>query len=227
MRRERVKSAKTIAVRPRCRLQTWFTPSVTLVAPIAGQVRHGGSSPPLWQLLHQQRVKSAKAGQVRHRDACCTNGGSSPPRRAKSAIMTLCCSTSGPSPPRRVKSAIVTLAAPKAGQVPPRRVKSAITALFFCDSAPRSPPQAWGPHLIRPSTKTSNACCGPARPIRRANVSHTTTTATATAVRRGPFFLSFGAPDQTNVLKAVRGECAKAGRERLTQHTASQENRTN
>ena len=124
-----------------------LTPSVTLVAPIAGQVRHGGSSPPLWQLLHQQRVKSAKAGQVRHRDACCTNGGSSPPRRAKSAIMTLCCSTSGPSPPRRVKSAIVTLAAPKAGQVPPRRVKSAITALFFLRLGPTLASPSMGPAL--------------------------------------------------------------------------------
>ena len=149
--------------------------------------------------MDQQRVKSAKAGQIRHRDTCCTN------------ILS--------SPPRRVKSAIVALAAPKAGQVPPRRVKSAITALFFCDSAPRSPPQAWGPHLIRPSTKTSNACCGPARPIRRANVSHTTTTATATAVRRGPFFLSFRTPDQTNVPTAIRGGGAKAGRELLTQHS--------
>ena len=62
-------------------------------------------------------MKSAKAGQVRHCGNCCTKSGPSPPRRAKSAIVTLCCSTSGPSPPRRVKSAIVTLAAPKAGQV--------------------------------------------------------------------------------------------------------------
>ena len=52
------------------------------------------------QRMHQQRVKSAKAGQIRHRDTCCTNSGS--------------------SPPRRVKSAIVTLVAPIAGQVRPR-----------------------------------------------------------------------------------------------------------
>ena len=50
--------------------------------------------------MHQQRVKSAKAGQIRHRDTCCTNSGS--------------------SPPRRVKTAIVTLVAPIAGQVRPR-----------------------------------------------------------------------------------------------------------
>ena len=38
-----------------------------------------------------RRVKSAKAGQVRHRDTCCTNILSSPPRRVKSAIVTLVC----------------------------------------------------------------------------------------------------------------------------------------
>ena len=104
-------------------------------------------------------MKSAKAGQVRQ----CGN----------------CCSKSGSSPPRRAKSAIVTLAAPKAGQV------------------------------------------------RRANASHTTitATATATAVLRGPFFLR--APDQANAPTTVCGECAKAGRELLTQHTASQEHRIN
>ena len=38
--------------------------------------------------MHQQRVKSAKAGQIRHRGICCTNNGSSPPRQVKSAIVT-------------------------------------------------------------------------------------------------------------------------------------------
>ena len=40
---------------------------------------------PLWIRLHQQRVKSAKAGHIRHRGTCCTNSGSSPPRRVNSA----------------------------------------------------------------------------------------------------------------------------------------------
>ena len=52
---------------------------VTLAAPKAGQVRQGGSSPPSWHMLHQRRVKSAKAGQVRHHGTCSTNSGSSPP----------------------------------------------------------------------------------------------------------------------------------------------------